>query len=237
MKTLLKLSLVCILFAANSANAQLSVNRSVIEFTANTKVQDIEVLNTGDFKQYLDMKVAQIVNPELESPTRVELGDARTADVIVSPAQLLLQPGQRKRVRIIMRKTATHEDIVYRLAIKPYTGNLEVDTESGDKKSSAIKVLVGYDLLLLSRPAETNPTIKVARSSDSITFKNEGNTNVLLRRIEQCDNNESNCVEIQPNRLYAGEVYKVSLPKKGDAGKFPVHVWQSIGLENAKNTY
>ncbi len=237
MKTLIKFGFFCMLFAVTQAHAQLSVNRSVIEFTASTKVQDIEILNPGDFKLYLDMKVARIENPELETPTRVELEDARTADVIVSPAQLLLQPGQRKRVRIIMRKPAKHKDQVYRLAIKPYTGKLEVDTAGGDKKSSAIKVLVGYDLLLLSRPVDADPTVNVARNNETIVFENKGNTNVLLRRIEQCNSDKSECIEIQPNRLYAGEVYKVKLPKSGSASQYPIHVWQSIGLENAKFTY
>lgn len=226
-----------LLLSSHSAFGQLSVNRSVIEFTAKTKVQDIEVLNTGDFKLYLDLKVAEIVNPESENPTRVELSDPRTASVLVSPKQLLVPPGQRKRVRLILREAASDVDRVYRLSVKPYTGKLSLGGSGGDKKSSAIKVLVGYDLLLLSRPQKLNPQVEVNRSPTAIEFKNRGNTNVLLRKITQCEGSQVNCVDLQPNRLYAGETYRIDLPKAGSADRFPVEVWQSVGLSNSHETY
>lgn len=234
--------LVCLLlwsgvFLSGNATAQISINRSVIEFAAGEKVQDIEILNTGDFKIYLDIKVAEIINPETQSPLRQELTDPRTAAVLVSPAQVLIPPGQRKRVRIIMRKAATDKDKVYRMAVKPYTGKLKINSTENDKKSSAIKVLVGYDLLLLSRPEAKDSTIEVNRTDTSIQFVNRGNTNVLLRKIVQCDRNDTECLDLQPNRLYAGESYSIELPKMGSADEFPVKVWQSVGLENSRSTY
>lgn len=225
-----------VLLSAN-ATAQISINRSVIEFAADEKVQDIEILNTGDFKIYLDMKVAEIINPETETPIRQELTDPRTAAVLVSPAQVLIPPGQRKRVRIIMRQAATDKDKVYRMAVKPYTGKLKISSNDSDKKSSAIKVLVGYDLLLLSRPEKKDSTIEVTRTDSNIQFINRGNTNVLLRKIVQCDSADTECLDLQPNRLYAGEKYSIELPKPGSADEFPVTVWQSVGLENSRATY
>jgi len=219
------------------ASAQLSVNRSVIEFTPDQLVQDIEVKNNGDFKLYLDINAAEIINPELENPTRVELKDPRTAAVLVSPKQVMLPPGQRKRVRVILRESAANKDRVFRLSVKPYTGKVKLDNNGGDKKSSAIKVLVGYDLLLLSRPKNAKADLKVQRTNDSIVFSNKGNTNILLRKIVQCDSAQSDCEDIQPNRLYAGETYSVDLPKKGPASQYPVQVWQSVGLDNAKGDY
>lgn len=222
---------------SGNATAQISINRSVIEFAAGEKVQDIEILNTGAFKIYLDIKVAEILNPETENPQRNELTDPRTAPVLVSPAQVLVPPGQRKRVRIIMRKAATDKDKVYRMAVKPYTGKLKINSTDNDKKSSAIKVLVGYDLLLLSRPTTKDSTIEVIRTDTRIQFINRGNTNVLLRKIVQCDRAEIECLDLQPNRLYAGERYAIDLPKPGSAEEFPVKVWQSVGLENTRSTY
>lgn len=222
---------------SGSATAQISINRSVIEFAAGEKVQDIEILNTGDFKIYLDIKVAEIISPETDNPIRKELTDPRTAAVLVSPAQVLIPPGQRKRVRIIMRKAATDRDKVYRMAVKPYTGKLKISSTDRDKKSSAIKVLVGYDLLLLSRPEIKDTTIEVNRSETSIQFVNRGNTNVLLRKIVQCDRDDEQCLDLQPNRLYAGESYSIELPKPGSADEFPVKVWQSVGLKNSRATY
>jgi len=227
---------VFVLFSS-TAQSQITVSRSVIEFGKSGVIQDIEVMNTGDFKIYLDMTIAEIIDPESETPTRVQLDDPRTAPVLVSPKQLLVPPGERKRMRVILREPAVERDRVFRLAVKPYTGALKIDETSGDKKASAIKVLVGYDLLLLSRPPNANPEVAVTRYNDHLEFVNKGNTNVLLRKIEQCDATESDCEELQPNRLYAGESYSVELPKVGTAEEFPIKVWKAVGLDNSIDTY
>lgn len=219
------------------ASAQISVSRSVVEFSQSEKVQDIEVFNAGDHKVYLDMTAAEIINPESEDPTRVELTDPRNAPLLVTPRQLLVPAGERRRLRIILREQAEEKDRVFRLSVKPYSGPVSIEPSGNDKKASAIKVLVGYDLLLLSRPAKLNAGVSVTRGDTDIEFRNTGNTNVLLRKIEQCNQEGLECVELPPNRLYAGEFYKVALPLKGDASKFPVTVWQAVGLENSKEIY
>lgn len=237
------LALLCL--SAATARAQITVNRSVIEFGPDARVQDIEVRNGGENKVYLDLSVAEIVNPESESPTRVALDDPRSAAVLVSPRQLLVPPGGRKRVRVILREGASEVDRVFRLRIAPYTGKARLAAPGGDKKSSAIRVLVGYDLLLLARPADARPQLEVKRDEDTIEFRNKGNTNVLLRRLAQCEagvdpdaaDSGDRCVELSPNRLYAGETYRVTLPKRGPASRFPIKVWQAVGLENSSATF
>lgn len=219
------------------ATAQISVNRSVIEFSRTEKVQDIEVFNGGDHKVYLDMNAAEIINPESEDAQRVELTDPRNAPLLVTPRQLLVPAGERRRLRIILRESAVDKDRVFRLSVKPYSGAVSIDDESNDKKASAIKVLVGYDLLLLSRPEKLNTTLSVERDDTSIQFRNTGNTNVLLRKIEQCNQQGKQCVELQPNRLYAGEFFRLELPLKGDATQFPITVWKAVGLKNSKAVY
>lgn len=226
-----------LLISSSSAFSQITVNRSVIEFSAEGLVQDIEVMNTGEFKIYLDMKVAEIVNPESENATRVSLDDPRTAAVLVSPRQLLVAPGQRKRLRVIFRDEPGDSDRVFRLTVSPYTGKAKIEAAGGGKKSSAIKVLVGYDLLLMLRPAKLQPKVDVVRTADFIEFTNNGNTNVLLRKITQCDTAADDCIDMQPNRLYVGETYRIELPKRGDAVMYPVDVWKSVGLENSRNSY
>jgi len=221
----------------NTALAQIAVNRSVIEFTADEPVQDIEIKNTGDFRIYLDLNVAEIINPERSEPNRVELDDPRTAAVLVSPSQLMLPPGARKRVRVILRDKINSLDRVFRLSVKPYTGKVKVNTTTGDDKQSAIKVLIGYDLLLLARPRNLNPDLQVTRTDNSIEFVNRGNTNVLLRNIKQCNADNTECIDLQPNRLYAGEKYTLDLPKSGPAAKFPIEVMQSVGLSNSLELY
>lgn len=232
-------SILCLFlgFLSTNALAQITVSRSVIEFSPTEKLQDIEILNTGDYKIYLDMSLAEIQNPESASPVRQELSDPRVAPVLVSPRQMLVLPGQRKRLRIIMREAATEQDRIFRLTVKPYTGKLNIEQSASTEKASAIKVLVGYDLLLISRPESIQPDVTTVRTDNSIKFVNSGNTNVLLRRIRQCDSAGNDCEELQPNRLYAGETYQIELPKPGPAAQYPVEVWRSVSLDNAYDTY
>lgn len=224
-------------FATSPASAQITVNRSVIEFTSSARVQDVEITNTGNFRMYLDMTPFEIMNPASDNPQRVKLDDPRTAPVVVSPRQLLLPPGQRKRVRVILRDDSLDKERIFRLAVRPYTGKVKLEADANGDKASAIKVLVGYDLLLLARPTPLQPKLDVTRTDREIIFRNAGNTNVLLRKITQCDASGGDCVEINPNRLYVGESYKVSLPKPGPAHQTPVEVHRSVGLENAREVY
>jgi P pilus assembly chaperone PapD len=223
--------------AVSPAIAQITVSRSVIEFTPESRVQDVEIVNTGGFRMYLDLAPAEILKPESDNPQRIELDDPRSAAVIVSPRQLLLPPGQRKRVRMILRDDIQDTERVFRLSVKPYTGKVNLHSDGDAEKTSAIKVLVGYDLLLLARPSSLKPKLDVIRTDKEIEFRNAGNTNVLLRKITQCDADGTGCVELNPNRLYVGETYKVALPKPGSANETPVKVQRSVGLENSNEVY
>lgn len=220
-----------------AAHAQITVNKSVLEFSADQKIQDIEIFNSGQFKIYVDLKVAEIMNPEEAQPERVVLTDPRTAAVLVTPQQVLVPPGQKKRVRIILRDAPATRDRVFRLALKPFTGDLKLEGTGSVGKTSAIKVLLGYDLLLLSRPLDLQPRLEVSRTEQDITFTNSGNTNILLRRIVQCRKDKSDCSEMQPNRLYAGESLQVELPLKGSAEDFPVEIWKTVGRQSSRDVY
>ena len=233
----LALIALCLAGASGAARAQLTVNRSIIEFTPDERIQDIELTNRGNFRLYLDMRVAEIVDPGSADPERRPLDDPRTAPVIVTPKQLLLPPGQRKRVRVIMREVDTDRDRIFRLAVKPYTGKINIDGGGGEAKTSGVKVLVGYDLLLMSRPSRLEPRLEVVRTDTDIEFRNEGNTNILLRKVRQCDASGEDCVELDANRLYAGEVWRVELPRRGPASRYPVEVIRSVGLEGSRDLY
>ncbi|MFK7860421.1 MAG: molecular chaperone [Granulosicoccus sp.] len=219
------------------SNAQITVDQSVLEFDPGQKTRDLEVRNSGNDKIYLDLKIAEIIDPHTSKPQRVELADPRTAPVLVSPEQLLVLPGQRKRVRLIMRESATNTDRVFRLSVKPYTGKVELGPGEEGKTTSGIKVLVGYEILLLSRPEELKPRMKVERSDSTLLITNTGNTNVLLRKIAQCERDGEDCIDLQPNRLYAGERLELKLPKKGSAEQYPVEIIQAVGLRSSRGTY
>ena len=236
-------TLLWLVIPAGSALAQISVNRSIIELTNEARVQDIEVRNNGEDRLYLDLAAAEIVDPGSAEPRRVELEDPRTAPVLVSPRQLMLPPGTRKRVRVILRADIAGSDRIFRLQVKPYTGNARL-AGAATGKSSAVRILLGYDLLLLARPSTLDPDVRVGRDGDTMAFRNEGNTNVLLRRIVQCDGDadpdtadEGTCEELTPTRLYPGQTHRVVLPRGGSTERFPVTVWQSVGSDHSVASY
>ncbi len=227
---------VVMILTSGLASAQITVSKSILEFSADNLIQDVDVVNSANHRIFLKMSVAQMINPESAEPSRIELDDPRTSPLLVSPTQLMLLPGERKRLRVILRKVPDQRDDVYRLAVRPFVGEIEVG-DNNNQKASALKVLLGYDLLVLARPENASAQLDVARTDSSITFMNNGNTNVLLRRITQCSATEEECEELKPNRIYAGERYEVELPKKGDVATYPVQVWHSQGLESYKKVY
>ena len=225
------------LFTSAAARAQLSVDQAVFELGAAAPTQDLTMRNDGDFRLYVALEVAEILEPGSETPRRVELDDPRTAAVLVSPARAMLEPGQTKRVRIILREPAIGTDRVFRLALEPAAGNVRLDPAASNQTATGIKVLLGYDLLLLSRPERLDPGLAVQRTDTHLTVSNTGNTAVLLRRVHQCEADGLGCEALQPNRLYAGESARFVLPKPGPAARYPVEIVSAVGRRSSSATY
>lgn len=82
------------------------------------------------------------------------------------------------------------------------------------------------------RPKDFAPDVTITRAGTSLSMKNAGNSNVLVRSVRQCRAPGQGCVEVGANRLYAGESWQLDLPMNT-----PVEVHQSIGLKNFVETY
>lgn len=199
------------LIIAQASPAQVSVSRSVINFDAGEKIQDFEVYNSADHKVWLSLQVSEIIEPESDNPRKVALDDPRNADVLVSPTRLLLPPGQQKRIRVIMRNPSADKERVFRLSVLPHTGRVTLAGDSPTRLTGGIKVLLGYDLLLISRPEAPEAEVLARRNDDSVEFINNGNTNVMMQRIAQCFPATGDCFDLPTKRLYAGETLKVAI--------------------------
>jgi P pilus assembly chaperone PapD len=91
---------------------------------------------------------------------------------------------------------------VYRVTVKPVVGGIE-------SEESGLKVLVGYDVLVLVRPAQSNPNVTASRSGQRLSFSNSGNVSVELINGRQC--NSGQCTELPGKRLYPGASWTVEL--------------------------
>jgi hypothetical protein len=79
--------------------------------------------------------------------------------------------------------------------------------------ATAIKLLVGYDALVIVRPEVPQARVVGRREGTALILTNEGNTNAELFGGEQCAVPGSpGCATLPARRLYAGASWTVPLP-------------------------
>jgi hypothetical protein len=108
---------------------------------------------------------------------------------------------------------------VYRVSIKPVAGPISAD-------QSALKVFVGYDALVLVRPATVTGDVVGEREGRALTLTNGGNTAQEFFDGKQCDGAGKDCRSLPAKRLYPGVTWRQTLPfdtpvtyKSGIGGK------------------
>jgi P pilus assembly chaperone PapD len=215
--------------------ANIVLNKIIVNFDAGSiSREDVEVWNSGKETLYVSTNVYSIKNPETENSEKIEQTDARTAGLIVSPNKIILQPNERKILRILAQATAMEKDLVYRVKIAPNAGELaNADTDKA-KKIAGVKILIGYEMLIFVRPPNPHGDLKVTRSDKKATFTNAGNTNLDLREVKICDADKvTNCQEIKAKRLYAGQIWTTDLPRADGV----IVVRQSVGMEFSEQAF
>ena len=122
----------------------------------------------------------------------------------------MLGPGERKVVRLSLLERPDDRDRIYRVTIKPVIGEIVAS-------QSALKLVVGYDVLVIARPQNARPLLDVSRRGNTVELRNLGNTNALLFNGRQCDEAATDCAELPSKRIYAGGVWQFELPATGPA--------------------
>jgi P pilus assembly chaperone PapD len=186
------------LVAAAPAKADLVLSQLIVELQpgANSR-QDVEVWNSSPDRAYVAVEPAEIVDPGQASQQRRTDPDPEKLGLLVSPARMILEPGQRKLVRVADLLPPSDRERVYRITVKPEVGAIASAT-------SGLKVLVGYDVLVLVRPVDPRPNVSFTRAGDTATFRNSGNASVELIDGRQCDAGGKSCSDLPGKRLYSG---------------------------------
>lgn len=215
-------------FSPLSANMVLS--EAIIHFEPGKPLRkDIEVENPSSENLYIEITPAVVEQPGTESEQRVNIIDPRESGLLVTPNKLVIPPGGRKLVRLVSLKPLGEKERVYRVTFKPVVGDLEAE-------QIGVKILVGYEVLVLMQPAVPEPNLLAKRSETSLSFENKGNTNILLREGKQCPKGASNdsedCKRLNGKRLYPGNSWSVDLPFNR-----AVDYQMSIGTKNSVKTY
>jgi P pilus assembly chaperone PapD len=191
------------------AGAELVVSDLVVELQpGKNSRKDIELWNNSDERSYIEIKPAEIINPGQSSETRRELVDPEKLGLLVSPNRMVLEPGQHKAIRIATIAPSADRERVYRVTVKPVVGDIS-DGQSG------LKILVGYDVLTMVRPANPVPKIEGNREGRTLVVRNEGNSSVELLNGKQCVTADQGCSALAGKRLYSGAEWRLQLTGDG----------------------
>ena len=165
---------------------------------------DIEVWNAGSERIFVVAEPSEILSPGQPDERRVSNPDPAVSGLLVSPQRIVLEPGQRQIVRVAAVTPRRDTDRIYRVTIKPVAGEIH-------SQVTALKVLLGYDVLVLYRPDKPVGEVTATRSGRKIMFHNEGNTARELFAGKQCNDKGKNCKDMPATRLYAGTSWELDL--------------------------
>jgi len=186
-----------VLLAATPAGAELVLSQLVVDLVPGKQDRaDIEVLNRSPDRSFVTIEPREIVAPGTPDEAARTDPDPEKLGILVSPERMVLEPGERRLLRIASLAPSDRER-VYRVTVEPVIGKLS-------SQSSGLKILVGYDVLVLVRPSDPRPHVTGSRSGTDLDLANDGNLSVELLGGRACDAAMRNCRDLPGGRLYAG---------------------------------
>jgi P pilus assembly chaperone PapD len=195
-----------LMIPASPARAELVLSQLVVELgTPGQQRSDIEIWNNSEERAYVSVEPSEIVDPGTPAELRRSEADPEKRGLLVSPTRMILEPGQRRQMRFAPVGPREDRERVYRVTVKPVAGPLSA-AETG------LKLLIGYDVLVLLRPADLRQNLVARRVDGRLTFRNEGNASLELIDGRQCVAGKTNCTPLPGKRLYAGAEWSQELP-------------------------
>jgi P pilus assembly chaperone PapD len=203
------------------AQADMVLNKVVIDFHGDKVPRDdIKIQNSGDETLFVLVEPFQILNPGTKDQKREKIRDPGKAGLLVTPNRFVLQAKQTKIMRLVVLKPAEKEDRVYRLTVRPVVGEVKAN-------QTAVKIVIGYDVLVVVRPGGAKGNLQSKRDGKKITFSNSGETSVLLSNGKNCNAKGEDCVDLPPKRLYVGNEWTTEL-KYDTPAKYYISVRDEI---------
>jgi P pilus assembly chaperone PapD len=210
---------------AGPAWASLTIDEIIVDLGPGERQQDVEVGNAGDETLYVEVEPARVLAPGTPEAERQPLRDPRELGLLATPKRMVLEPGSRRLLRLALTQPPGPEERIYRVAVRPVAGELKAE-------QTGIKILVGYDMLVIARPQNPSPRLSATRGTGQLALENTGNTNVYLRDGRQCAE-EDDCRALPSGRIYAGGRMSVDLP----LGRAPVTYDVVVGDDVRERTF
>jgi len=145
--------------------------------------------------------------------------DARTQepskDMVVAPPSFTIKPGETILTRLVLTKPADKDmERIYRVRFKPETLKADDTPTEVSGVKTQISFVTTTGMLVLVSPQNPQPKLTYTRNGEGITFKNEGNVTIDLRRFDNyCfDEAQTDCMDLPGYRLYPGNDWRVEIP-------------------------
>jgi P pilus assembly chaperone PapD len=203
--SLMLLATMLLPLGAAPAQAGIVLSKVIVDLPGDGPPRDdIEVFNDSDERQYVVAEPALIQAPGTPAEKRVDSADPSVTGLLVTPQKLVLEPHQRKLIRVAVIAPRGADERVYRLAIKPVAGSVLAE-------GTALKVFLGYDALIIVRPMVATGKVTGKRTANALTLHNGSNASVELSQGRQCDGSGKGCRPLPAMRLYAGADWTVPI--------------------------
>lgn len=200
---------------APPARAGLTVDTLVLDL-ADPKAtrRDLTLGNNGGETLYVEVQTAEILaGPDGEREMRQ--GSPDQLGLLATPNRLILEPGQRRLVRVVTLNRSHDAERTYRITLKPVAGELQVATSAPPgAKGAHIKVLVGYEALVLVRPLAIREQLLATRDGRRLRFENAGNVSLRLDSGRQCATEATppeSCDQLPGHWLRPGSRWELAL--------------------------
>lgn len=210
-KSVVHLFAIVLLLSSSFAQAQLAIDRIIINFNRDSAAsEDVILQNTSDKETlFIAVEVLEVSNPGSSNEQRIVIDDPARVGLIATPARVIIPPKGRKYVRLVNLLEGVKKDHIFRINFTPVTPRQQAS-------ESAVKLMIGYQALVMVRPDRPSVKINAQRVKDTVTVANNGNTNVFLEQMRQCRTSKlQECTPLNDQRLYAGNSTTISLKEKG----------------------
>ncbi|MBM1189237.1 hypothetical protein GYM98_21435 [Pseudomonas lundensis] len=129
----------------------LKLSTTELRFLPDQREGALYAQNTGDSPLFLDVEQTLVFNPGEQPEQRLALSQVSNPGLLVTPARLVLAPGQRYRMNI---KTLGNPAVnqVWRVTFRPRE-NVIVQTQGEDGLSAPLSVNVGYGVVIYQNSA------------------------------------------------------------------------------------
>lgn len=187
------------------AHAEIILSQVIVDLQpGKPDFQDVEIWNTSSERAYVQVDPAEIQHPGQPGEQRRRITDPELGGLLVSPQRLVLEANERRMIRIAAIAPRGEHERTYRVAVRPVAA-------PDPNEPAGLKVMLGYDMLVLFRPARLIGEVQATRRSDHIEFSNNSNFAQEIYDAQQCDPHGQACVTLAATRLYPGTHWRMPL--------------------------